>query len=221
MTDLGTRRVLGITGGMGVGKTTLSERTWLHLHHGGYKPKGITVDNLRYSLLCGESYLPDEIEAKMELSRRLDVPLHGMEFNFPDISAAILHSRESLAIFRGVACPVLVERAREMIESYDGPVIIEGSALLEEGFGPLLDTPLLLLSCAPEVVESRLALRDAGRFTEEQTRQRLERQPGLDERNALAASLGIPMERMNTDNGVDQAFARVMELLGVSVNPAP
>lgn len=211
-------RVIGVTGGMGCGKTTFAEKLWIELLRRGHEAKFVGADNLRYTMLCADGDLAF-LKVRWALSERLGVPLGtSLEFDFITINDAIFASDASYAAYREIIRPAVVSAARDLLAATEGIVVLESALLLEDGFGELLDGPAVLVTCDEEVRQARVSSRESGTLTREMIEARISRQPTVEQRLATAEAQGVRLVRLDSTDefGFRSAISAVAEAIAAA-----
>lgn len=203
LADVEFGRVIGVTGGMGCGKTTFSELLFLGLLRRGHDATIVSTDNLRYNVLCGLDSI-HHYEVRSALSERLKVELNGdRAFDFMEISSAIFADDASYAAYREIICPAVAEDALEAIEQSKGIAMLESALLFEDGLLPLLDGPAVLVTCDKAIQRERVNFRERDSLTREMIEARVSRQPSVVERMAAADALGVRMVRLDSSDELE------------------
>lgn len=203
LADVEFGRVIGVTGGMGCGKTTFTDLLFLELLRQGHRAKTVMTDNLRYEILCDGDFR-DHFRVRLALSERLKVPLNNeFAFDFLDINAAIFADDASYAAYREIICPAVAREARRAIKKSKGIVVLESALLFEDGLAPLLDGPAVLVSCDQTLQRERAAVRDRGSLTQEMIEARISRQPSVGGRIAAAEALGLQMVHLDSSDELE------------------
>lgn len=196
--------VIGICGRMNSGKTWLTERLWAAMVRRGLDPVSVRLDALRFQAVAGACPGRREREVRARLRREFGLPVPDRDcwdvFDYLDFMKVVLHSVEGRDAYMDILRPYLVDRVRSETRRSAGPVLLEWVAPLEDGFGPLLDGPIVLVTCSGEEITRRDGQGARSRISDCEKRRSL--QPSDEEFEATAAMMGIPLIKVDTTEGV-------------------
>jgi dephospho-CoA kinase len=153
---------VGLTGGLAAGKTTVAE--WL-------RDVGFRV--IDADELVAELYRPEEAgaEAVREFFGEQVLDEKG-GVDHVKLAAEVFEDQESLRWLEAVVHPLVRRRFEERAKDLGGVVILEGTLLVEAGYGPMFDL-MVSVEAPPEV---RLARAVARGLDEAEASRRLEAQ---------------------------------------------
>jgi dephospho-CoA kinase len=190
-------KVIGLTGGIGSGKSTVSQIL---------AELGAVV--LDADKVGHEAYQPGT-ETWKEV-----VATFGREIVAPDesidrkkLGAIVFGDPEALTRLNGIVHPRMYDMMADKIEEYRRQgvkvVVLEAAILLEAGWTPLVDEVWLTVASEPTVIRRA---RERTGLPEEQIRSRIRSQLSNEERKKQASVV------ISNDGGLDELRAKVEEL---------
>lgn len=190
-------KVIGLTGGIGSGKSTVSQFL---------KELGAVI--IDADKVGHEAFQPDT-EAWREVVATFgrEILTTSGEIDRKKLGEIVFHNAESLSRLNRIMHPRMSEMMKAQIEEYRrqgvAVVVLEAAVLIEANWTPLLDE--VWVTVAPEAMVLR-RLKAQRRLNEEQTRARLRSQMPAGERVKHADVV------INNDGDIDQLKAKVKEL---------
>lgn len=206
-------RVIGITGGMGAGKTFLADAACDALRKRGQPAHHLMADGVRFTILCRVEEA-EHLRVRWRLSQAIGVPLQDdTTFDFETVSAAILADDRAQEAYRAIVCPAMVQEAQRFLNEAVGVVFLESALFFQDGFAPLLDGAAILATCPEPLRRSRARLRDAGFLSDEAIEARISRQPSPAQNLAEAHRLGVELVEVSLES-VPSLIEAVQSIVG-------
>lgn len=133
--------VIGISGGLGTGKTYLSGRIVQYLSKRDIPWEYFTLDSIRRTALW-HSMLPNHIDFREKLSNTFDIALTDTFLNRVAFTKLVFENHTNLNTYRNIAFDYLYKDVRKHIKS-NRINIFEWTYIEEEGYLNLLTVPLI------------------------------------------------------------------------------
>jgi dephospho-CoA kinase len=220
-------RLLGFCGGIACGKTSRCER--LLSFDGAAPPSAGFPDAaaLRVRVISSDIVAHECYARGTPLSQALvtefgDAILTSDGIDRRALGALVFGSEARREKLNGLVWPCVTaevaQRVARMQEAAraDGVawllVVVEAALLLEAEAMATACDEVWLAQCAPDVALRRVAARDG--FDAEQSRRRIESQPTVESRVALAQRLGIPHRVFDTDEAIEVGLEKIDAALG-------
>jgi pantetheine-phosphate adenylyltransferase len=168
------RSIVGVTGTIGSGKTTLCKRlqTTTNAHY-------LNLDEIAHELREGEGGLCDEVRDKVYL-----------EFGILDkkaIGEAVFGNPERMQRLNDIYREPMMTLLRNKLSSLRGTILLEGALLLEFGWEFLCSSGNLILLTTPNDEEHTARLKKRG-YTDEQIEKRKGSQLSFEAKDRLATA---------------------------------
>ena len=165
--------VVGLTGGIGSGKSTIAK---------AFAALGIAVfnsDEQAKALIATDAQVKERIIAAFG-----EEAYHHGEYNRAYIAQIVFNNSEKLAILNGIVHPALAEYFKQWAKAQTSPYVLKEAAILFES-GSYKDCDYIITVTAPEEVRiARVMARD--HCTEAQVRARMAQQWSDAQRIALS-----------------------------------
>ena len=202
------RRVIGLTGMAGSGKSWLADRIQDRVWEGGGTCTVLRVDDLRKYALK-RSVARRHVAMRARLAERFGLHAWGHLATVPvrHVLGAAFGDASSLAAFTAITSPVLFSDVSRLLRKVGGAVILESATLLEDGLHRLVGPPVVLVTCPGAEIERRIAAREIRLGAEVARKIRSLQMPDPCTR-ALARSMGVDLDVVETrDREASEAAA--------------
>ena len=180
--------VVGLTGGIGSGKSTIAK---------AFAALGIAVfnsDEQAKALIATDAQVKERIIAAFG-----EEAYHNGEYNRAYIAQIVFNNSEKLAILNGIVHPALAEYFKQWAKKQTSPYVLKEAAILFES-GSYKDCDYIITVTAPEEVRiARVMARD--HCTETQVRARMAQQWSDAQRIALSNAVieNIDLEKVKKE----------------------
>ena len=165
-------KVIGITGGLATGKTTMAD---MFAAKGGVK---IDADEIAHHILEKD----DSVKGKVVELFGDDI-LEGGEVDRRKLAGKVFFSREKLDVLCRIMHPAIIQAIKERTKKFaDRTVIVDAPLLIEAGLHEYVDIVIVVVST--EDVQIKRAM-DRG-ITEEEARRIMNSQMSLSEKEKFA-----------------------------------
>lgn len=166
------KNVFGITGRMGVGKSTTIENLSEIFLQNGETLTQISIDEIRRDILRGAEGYED---IRISLAKQFSLPLQNKEqsLDIKDVAQAVFSTSEGPNIFWEIMGESILSRTEQAINEANGYVVLEWARLIEDGFLPLVNNNVIVVSCDDDVLMHRFKETD---LPQEQIQARLANQ---------------------------------------------
>lgn len=145
------KKVIGITGNMGTGKSTLAKElskiTSLHT---------IELDDLRRYALWQSNEI-HHIKLRQKLAHLFNLEIKNTWINREIFTEVLFSSPQNLKSYSDIATPVLYQDTKNKIDSQDINTLVVWAWLLEEGYIKLLNSFVILTSSKKERLTQELS----------------------------------------------------------------
>lgn len=138
------KKIIGVTGNMGTGKSTLAKELSKHCHL-----HIIELDDLRRYALW-ESNEPHHVKLRENLAQLFQIEIKCTWISREQFTSKLFSSPESLHAYSSIATPVLHQDTLRNINSTHINTLIVWAWLLEEGYTQFVNSFVILVSCQHE-----------------------------------------------------------------------
>ncbi|MFC1723769.1 dephospho-CoA kinase [Nanoarchaeota archaeon] len=160
--------VLGVTGSMGCGKTTVCEKLMAEAEARGIPTTYISLDDIRREVLGPD---PQYADTRRELSDRLYVALNeDGSIDGPELRRKIYCGLDNMSHYKMTLHNKLHDIVHEEIENAHGLVLFEWAMLYEDHFHHWVANNVLLVTCTKEEQMKRLS---GGDLTDTEIKRRI------------------------------------------------
>jgi len=166
--------ILGIAGNIAAGKSyacrmflKIAQRRGLEFCH-------LEVDHIRRYVLT-KSKEKAHLAVRRSIAQKLDLPMRSDNCFIEGeiLGEAVFSAEHKMLLYNNLMLPVLKDLIAQAVRKSDGIIALEWPMLMEDGFLPLINSKILLLTCDQRTQRARLLMPD---ISMEQLKKRIVRQ---------------------------------------------